>query len=57
MRYQNYSRSLWIEPTKTTLEDAIMGAPVIHFEIMGGKGNQLEKFYGELGGRSTATTQ
>jgi predicted enzyme related to lactoylglutathione lyase len=50
MRYQNYSRSLWIEPTKTTLEDTIMGAPVIHFEIMGGKGNQLEKFYGELFG-------
>ena len=27
-----------------------MGAPVVHFEIMGGKGNQLEKFYGELFG-------
>jgi predicted enzyme related to lactoylglutathione lyase len=27
-----------------------MGAPVIHFEIMGGTGNQLEKFYGELFG-------
>jgi predicted enzyme related to lactoylglutathione lyase len=50
MRYQNYSRSLWIGPTETTLEDTIMGAPVIHFEIMGGKGNQLEKFYGELFG-------
>jgi uncharacterized protein len=50
MRYQNYSRSLWIEPAQTTLEDTIMGAPVIHFEIMGGKGNQLEKFYGELFG-------
>jgi len=27
-----------------------MGAPVVHFEIMGGEGNQLEKFYGELFG-------
>jgi len=27
-----------------------MGAPVIRFEIMGGKGNQLEKFYAELFG-------
>jgi predicted enzyme related to lactoylglutathione lyase len=27
-----------------------MGAPVVHFEIMGGKGNELEKFYGELFG-------
>ena len=27
-----------------------MGAPVVRFEIMGGKGNQLEKFYGELFG-------
>ena len=27
-----------------------MGAPVVHFEIMGGQGNQLEKFYGELFG-------
>lgn len=27
-----------------------MGAPVVHFEIMGGKGNQLEKFYSELFG-------
>jgi len=27
-----------------------MGAPVVHFEIMGGTGNQLEKFYGELFG-------
>ncbi len=27
-----------------------MGAPVIHFEIMGGEGNQLETFYGELFG-------
>jgi uncharacterized protein len=27
-----------------------MGAPVIHFEIMGGKGSELEKFYAELFG-------
>lgn len=27
-----------------------MGAAVVRFEIMGGKGNQLEKFYGELFG-------
>src|SRR5579872_1529240 len=27
-----------------------MGAPVIHFEIMGGEGNQLEAFYAELFG-------
>jgi len=27
-----------------------MGAPVVHFEIMGGQGNQLEKFYCELFG-------
>ena len=27
-----------------------MGAAVVHFEIMGGKGNELEKFYGELFG-------
>ena len=27
-----------------------MGVPVIHFEIMGGQGSQLEKFYGELFG-------
>ena len=27
-----------------------MGAPVIHFEIMGGAGNELEKFYAELFG-------
>ncbi len=27
-----------------------MGVPVVHFEIMGGKENQLEKFYGELFG-------
>jgi predicted enzyme related to lactoylglutathione lyase len=27
-----------------------MGAPVIHFEIMGGEGDQLEKFYQELFG-------
>jgi predicted enzyme related to lactoylglutathione lyase len=27
-----------------------MGAPVVHFEIMGGEGKQLEKFYGELFG-------
>ena len=27
-----------------------MGAPVIHFEIMGGQGDQLEKFYAELFG-------
>jgi uncharacterized protein len=27
-----------------------MGAPVIHFEIMGGKGAELEKFYAELFG-------
>jgi predicted enzyme related to lactoylglutathione lyase len=25
-----------------------MAAPVVHFEIMGGQGNQLAKFYGEL---------
>jgi predicted enzyme related to lactoylglutathione lyase len=24
-----------------------MGVPVVHFEIMGGQGNQIEKFYGE----------
>src|SRR5215469_3912950 len=27
-----------------------MGAPVVRFEIMGGNGKQLEKFYGELFG-------
>jgi predicted enzyme related to lactoylglutathione lyase len=27
-----------------------MGAPVVRFEIMGGRGNQLEKLYGELFG-------
>jgi uncharacterized protein len=27
-----------------------MGTPVVHFEIMGGRGNQLEKFYQELFG-------
>ena len=27
-----------------------MGAPVVHFEIMGGKGSELEKFYAELFG-------
>ncbi len=27
-----------------------MGAPVVHFEIMGGQGNQLEKFYADLFG-------
>ena len=27
-----------------------MPAPVVRFEIMGGKGNQLEKFYGDLFG-------
>ena len=27
-----------------------MAASVVHFEIMGGKDNQLEKFYGELFG-------
>jgi predicted enzyme related to lactoylglutathione lyase len=25
-----------------------MGAPVVHFEIMGGKGAELETFYSEL---------
>jgi predicted enzyme related to lactoylglutathione lyase len=28
-----------------------MGAPVVHFEIMGGKGSELETFYRELFGR------
>ena len=27
-----------------------MGAPVVHFEIMGGKGNELETFYSALFG-------
>ncbi len=27
-----------------------MGAPVVHFEIMGGEGHALEAFYGELFG-------
>jgi predicted enzyme related to lactoylglutathione lyase len=27
-----------------------MGAPVVHFEVMGGKGVELEKFYRELFG-------
>lgn len=27
-----------------------MGSPIVHFEIMGGRGNQLEKFYAELFG-------
>jgi hypothetical protein len=27
-----------------------MGAPVVHFEIMGAEGNQLERFYAELFG-------
>src|SRR5262249_33119377 len=27
-----------------------MGAPVVHFEIMGGSGNELERFYAELFG-------
>lgn len=25
-----------------------MGAPVVHFEIMGGNGNELEQFYSQL---------
>jgi uncharacterized protein len=25
-----------------------MGAAIVHFEIMGGRGNELEKFYSEL---------
>lgn len=29
-----------------------MGAPVVHFEIMGGKDGELEKFYGDLFGWS-----
>jgi predicted enzyme related to lactoylglutathione lyase len=32
------------------MERLLMGAPVVHFEIMGGQGNQLEKFYAELFG-------
>jgi len=28
-------------------ERRLMGVPVVHFEIMGGQGNQIEKFYGE----------
>ena len=28
----------------------LMGAPVVHFEIMGGQGDELEAFYGELFG-------
>jgi predicted enzyme related to lactoylglutathione lyase len=32
------------------MERLPMGAPVVHFEIMGGQGNQLEKFYAELFG-------
>ena len=27
-----------------------MGAPIVHFEIMGGEGDQLERFYSELFG-------
>jgi uncharacterized protein len=27
-----------------------VGAPIVHFEIMGGEGRQLEEFYGELFG-------
>jgi predicted enzyme related to lactoylglutathione lyase len=27
-----------------------MGAAIVHFEIMGGRGNELEKFYSELFG-------
>ena len=27
-----------------------MGAPVVHFEIIGGEGDELEKFYGEVFG-------
>ena len=27
-----------------------MGAPVVHFEIMGGEGSELETFYGQLFG-------
>ena len=27
-----------------------MGAPIVHFEIMGGKGNELETFYSALFG-------
>jgi predicted enzyme related to lactoylglutathione lyase len=29
-------------------ERLFMGAPVVHFEIMGGEGNELESFYSEL---------
>jgi uncharacterized protein len=49
MRYQNYSRSYGLNYTNN-IGGNHMGAPVVHFEIMGGKGNQLEKFYGELFG-------
>jgi predicted enzyme related to lactoylglutathione lyase len=27
-----------------------MGAPIVHFEIMGGEGDQLERFYSDLFG-------
>jgi len=35
-----------------------MGAPVVHFEIMGGEGSELEAFYRELSdGRLIVITQ
>jgi predicted enzyme related to lactoylglutathione lyase len=35
---------------RTETERRFMGSPVVHFEIMGGKGTELEKFYSELFG-------
>jgi uncharacterized protein len=39
-----------VQSTQAISEEIIMAASVVHFEIVGGKGNQLEKFYGELFG-------
>jgi predicted enzyme related to lactoylglutathione lyase len=39
-----------VQATQAISEEIIMATSVVHFEIMGGKGNQLEKFYGELFG-------
>ncbi len=37
----------WNDPSKNK-GARIVGAPIVHFEIMGGEGSQLEKFYSEL---------
>ncbi len=38
-----------VRPQGKQMGEATYGVPVVHFEITGGQGNQLEKFYGERG--------